>query len=166
MTARNRTSPFVPKDVPLIPAAFQLWHFLSHKWVVVQVGDSMALFDTGRTFNLSRRTLLSSIAAIAAVPASAAAALVRSARVRPGMPGWPSAAAWKNLSRTVGGRLMPGAAPTLTPGEAPRLMSNPFFVGDQVGLTQSSGWLGAWRSRPSVYAVRARDAADVAAAVR
>src|SRR6266567_1534750 len=160
MTARNRTVPFVPKDVPLIPAAFQLWHLLSHKWVVVQVGDSMALFDTGRTFNLSRRTLLGSIAAIAAVP------LVRSARVRPGMSGWPSAAAWKNLSRAVGGRLMPAAAPMLTPGEAPRLMSNPFFVGDQVGLTQSSGWLGAWRSRPSVYAVRARDAADVAAAVR
>ena len=45
-------------------------------------------------------------------------------------------------------------------------MSNPFFVGDQVGFTQSSGWLGAWRSTPSVYAVHAANAADVAAAVR
>ncbi len=46
------------------------------------------------------------------------------------MPAWPSAAAWKNLSRAVAGRLMPAAAPTLTPDEAPHLMANPFFVGD------------------------------------
>ena len=68
------------------------------------------------------------------------------------------------LSREVGGRLVSGARPgSPPPAES---LSNPFYVGDQVGLTQSSGWLGAWRSEPSVYAVRAESAADVAAAVR
>ena len=46
------------------------------------------------------------------------------------------------------------------------LLANPFFVGDQPGLTQSSGWLDAWRSSPSAYVVAAENAADVAAAVR
>jgi FAD/FMN-containing dehydrogenase len=46
------------------------------------------------------------------------------------------------------------------------LVKNPFYVGDQPGLTQSAGWLGAWRSSPSAYAVAAESAADVAAAVR
>ncbi len=44
-------------------------------------------------------------------------------------------------------------------------MANPYFIGDQPGGTQTSGWLDAWTSAPSVYAVAARNAADVAAAV-
>ena len=42
---------------------------------------------------------------------------------------------------------------------------NPFYIGDQAGGTQVSGWLDAWTPAPSVYAVKARQAADVAAAV-
>ncbi len=42
---------------------------------------------------------------------------------------------------------------------------NPWFLRDEAGLTQSLGWVDAWTSKPSVYAVAARNASDVAAAV-
>src|SRR4029079_6596773 len=42
---------------------------------------------------------------------------------------------------------------------------NPYNIGDNPALTQSSGWLEAWRSEPSVYAVAARSTADIVAAV-
>jgi FAD/FMN-containing dehydrogenase len=42
---------------------------------------------------------------------------------------------------------------------------NPFYVGDQPAGTMTSGWLDAWRAEPSAYVVKARHAADVAAAV-
>jgi FAD/FMN-containing dehydrogenase len=44
-------------------------------------------------------------------------------------------------------------------------MRNPFWIADQPAGTEASGWLDAWTPAPSVYAVAARDAADVAAAV-
>ena len=44
-------------------------------------------------------------------------------------------------------------------------LKNPYFLGDEVGLTQSLGWVGAWTSEPSVYAVAAETTADVVAAV-
>ena len=44
-------------------------------------------------------------------------------------------------------------------------LENPYFVGDQAWATQSSGWAGAWSSKPSAWAVSARTAEDVAAAV-
>jgi FAD/FMN-containing dehydrogenase len=124
----------------------------------------MADFDQ---LKLSRRVLLGSIAAVPAAAAFARARLPLAAplaRVRPGSPAWPAKAEWAALSSEVGGRLVPGGRPSAAP--PPELLSNPFYVGDQVGLTQSSGWLGAWRSQPSVYAVRAHSAADVSAAVR
>ena len=42
---------------------------------------------------------------------------------------------------------------------------NPFYLGDQPGGTQVSGWFEAWTAAPSAYAVKARHAADVTAAV-
>src|SRR6185437_3685344 len=42
---------------------------------------------------------------------------------------------------------------------------NPFYIGDQPAGTEVSGWLDAWAPAPSAYAVKARHAADVAAAV-
>jgi FAD/FMN-containing dehydrogenase len=116
---------------------------------------------------LSRRALLCSIAVLPAAAAIARSPVLhglRRSRVRPGTPGWPTEAQWADLKREVGGRLISGARPATQP--LAQLLSNPFFVGDQVGLTQSSGWLGAWRSTPSVYAVHALNAADVAASVR
>jgi FAD/FMN-containing dehydrogenase len=44
-------------------------------------------------------------------------------------------------------------------------LKNPYFLGDEVGLTQSLGWVDAWTSRPSAYAVVARSTDDVVAAV-
>ena len=40
-----------------------------------------------------------------------------------------------------------------------------YYLGDEVGLTQTLGWVGAWTSQPSAYAVAARTTADVVAAV-
>ena len=95
-------------------------------------------------------------------------------RVRPGDPGWPSAAEWKTLEQRVGGRLLPAPSPLAPCLDAPesaacaaRLgeMQNPYFLSEQPGGTQLSGWLDAWTPAPSVYAVAARSAGDVAAAV-
>jgi FAD/FMN-containing dehydrogenase len=44
-------------------------------------------------------------------------------------------------------------------------LRNPFYVGDQPGGTQLSGWLDAWQPSVSPYAVAAHTPADVAAAV-
>jgi FAD/FMN-containing dehydrogenase len=95
-------------------------------------------------------------------------------RVRPADPDWPSAAAWDALKQKVGGRLLPVADPLApckplasSPACVARLddLKNPFWLSDQPGATQIAGWLDAWTSAPSVYAVAAKSAADVAAAV-
>lgn len=95
-------------------------------------------------------------------------------RVRPGEAGWPARAAWERLRHAVGGHLIkvePLFAPCAggTDGgactELRRNLRNPFFLGDQPGGTQVSGWYRAWTPTPSAYAVKARTAADVAAAV-
>ncbi|MGH6914994.1 MAG: FAD-binding protein, partial [Geminicoccales bacterium] len=44
-------------------------------------------------------------------------------------------------------------------------LKNPYYLGDEIGLTQSLGWVDAWTSRPSVYAVAARTTDDVVATV-
>jgi FAD/FMN-containing dehydrogenase len=102
-------------------------------------------------------------AAMLHVPSARAAAV---SRVRPGMPGWPTDADWTSLNRAVGGRLSPVTLPNFDDPAVRELLSDPFYIGDQPGLTQSSGWLGAWRSAPSAYVVAAESAADVAVAIR
>ena len=44
-------------------------------------------------------------------------------------------------------------------------LENPDYIRDQAGLTQTSGWVDAWTSTPSAWAVVARQTADVVAAV-
>jgi FAD/FMN-containing dehydrogenase len=46
-----------------------------------------------------------------------------------------------------------------------RALKNPYYIGDQPALTQTSGWVDAWTSAASVYAVAAAETADVVAAV-
>jgi FAD/FMN-containing dehydrogenase len=82
------------------------------------------------------------------------------------MPGWPVEADWTALNAATNGRLARVTPVALNQSDANKLLSNPFYIGDQPGLTQSSGWLDAWRSSPSAYVVAAESAADVAAAVR
>lgn len=94
-------------------------------------------------------------------------------RVRPGQPGWPSAEQWAELGRQVGGRLSRpispftqcGASPSAECTEALREIKNPYYIGDNPALTQTSGWVDAWTSQPSAWVVAAENTADVVAAV-
>jgi FAD/FMN-containing dehydrogenase len=96
------------------------------------------------------------------------------ARVRPGDPGWPPAARWDRLREQTGGRLLAVQSPFDVCWSDPtgvnclelfRTLKNPYAIGDNVALTQTTGWADAWTSQPSAYAVPAESAADVAAAV-
>jgi FAD/FMN-containing dehydrogenase len=44
-------------------------------------------------------------------------------------------------------------------------LKNPYYIGDSPSLTQTSGWVDAWTSAPSVYAVAATKTEDVVAAI-
>ena len=126
---------------------------------------------------LIRRHVLKIIAGLpflGAVWPRAFAAAPKSARVRPGEPGWPSDASWDQLGRDVGGRLIKVRSPLAACVSASsdgacaqvfKELKNPYYLGDEVGLTQSLGWIGAWTSQPSVYAVAAETTRDVVAAV-
>ncbi len=95
-------------------------------------------------------------------------------RVRPSDPLWPSAARWEKLRAIVAGNLLEphalfAACQTNANGSACadvlKNIRNPIYIGDQPAGTEVSGWLDAWTPAPSAYAVAARNAADVAAAV-
>src|SRR6516165_10036802 len=62
-------------------------------------------------------------------------------------------------------RRSPVTLPDFADPAVRELLTDPFYIGGQPALTQSSGWLDAWRSVPSAYVVAAKTAADVAAAV-
>jgi FAD/FMN-containing dehydrogenase len=107
-------------------------------------------------------------------PTRAGGAVRSMSRVRYGDPAWPSEASWDRLSRDVGGRLVKVQSPLAACLETPsspscahlfKELKNPYFLGDEVGLTQSLGWVDAWTSRPSAYAVAAQTTDDVVAAV-
>jgi FAD/FMN-containing dehydrogenase len=104
----------------------------------------------------------------------ASAATRPQARVRLGDPAWPSEASWDQLDRDVEGRLVKvrspladciGGTPDAACEQLFKELKNPYYLGDEVGLTQSLGWVGAWTSEPSVYAVAAKTTRDVVAAV-
>jgi FAD/FMN-containing dehydrogenase len=125
--------------------------------------------------DMKRREVLKASlgAALAAggLPGLARAKALR-ARVRPGAAGWPGAADWDGLRRATSGRLLKLASPfagcaTDAAGCAAlsQQLKNPYAVGDNPALTQTSGWQDAWLSQPSAYAVAARETADVVAAV-
>ncbi|APR40227.1 FAD-linked oxidoreductase [Paraburkholderia sp. SOS3] len=96
-------------------------------------------------------------------------------RVRPSDPDWPSAGDWASLKEKVGPRLLEISSPFNACRASPRdtacknalaQIRNPYFLGDEPALTQSSGWIDAWASSPSVYAVAAEQPNDVAEAVK
>jgi len=87
---------------------------------------------------------------------------------------WPSKAAWKRLNDQVDGNLIPVESPidacikNVEGAECTNLLANiknPYFVGDHPGLTQTLGWVEAWFTKPSVFAVAAKYTNHVAAAV-
>ncbi len=131
---------------------------------------------------MNRRSLLRRAVAAAALPVlpsplrlgawSANVSAFR--RVRPSDPSWPDPGMWERLNREVGGRLIKVQSPLSACRESPdggscgdlfRDLKNPYFIGDQVGLTQTAGWVDAWVFQPGVYAVAAEATADVVAAV-
>ncbi len=127
---------------------------------------------------MNRREFIGTVAgaALACGPLGAAAAAGPAAgglvpKVRPGDPGWPTPDAWAQLAEAVGGRLQRVSSPLspcLSGGEGPacdaavEALANPFFIQDQPGATQSSGWLDGWTSAPSAWCAVPRSAADVA----
>ena len=109
-------------------------------------------------------------ATTAVTPASAA----RVMRVRPGDAGWPSEEAWHSLGNVVGNRLIKLDDPLAACRENPdsqacqallKEIRNPYFVSENPALTETSGWLDAWTSLPSTYAIKVRTTDDVVAAV-
>jgi hypothetical protein len=115
------------------------------------------------------------VAALLGSTKAATAVTVRAKqRVRLSDPSWPGAASWAKLKDSVGGNLIEvhslfGSCAT-EPNDAACLdalknIGNPFWIGDEPAGTQVSGWLDAWTPAASVYAIKARGAADVVAAV-
>jgi len=135
---------------------------------------------------MNRRSFLKGAATIPFVPACCAQLLTTTSaegatptpparRVRAGDPAWPSEASWQKLNDAVGGRLIKVQSPFAACGNSPegevtcsealKQLKNPYYIGDQPGLTQTSGWIDAWRSAPSAYAVAATKTEDIVAAV-
>ncbi|WP_426407313.1 FAD-binding oxidoreductase [Bradyrhizobium ganzhouense] len=117
---------------------------------------------------MDRRHFLATAVSLAAGSAlgKAQAGIAPTSRPRPGQAGWPSDADWSALNQATSGRLTRVPSPNLGTADAKQLLANPFYIGDQPGLTESSGWFEAWRSEPSTYMVVAESSADVVAAVR
>ena len=119
---------------------------------------------------VNRRTFLKRLAAIPLLsaiwrflPSSMQAALTGDAvrRVRPSDAAWPGAASWEKLKQDVGGNLIKvqspfaackGAAESAECQEVIKNLQNPFYIGDQAGATQTTGWVDGWMSAPSAYA--------------
>jgi FAD/FMN-containing dehydrogenase len=126
---------------------------------------------------MKRRNLLKGAGVIPLLPLAwppPAASAAPMHRVRPSDPAWPDAASWHKLNQSVGGRLTKVQTPLASCQEAPDTaacrnlftrLTNPYYIRDQAGLTQTCGWVDAWTSMPSAYAVAARQTADVVAAV-
>jgi FAD/FMN-containing dehydrogenase len=125
---------------------------------------------------MNRRAFLKAIGSAALLPMLPYRLLAATgfSRHRPSDAAWPSESAWKQLNEAVGGNLVavdfPLSAWKNDPnGSAAKLLSdnlrNPYYIGDHPGVTQTLGWVDAWATKPSVYAVAARNAQDIAHAV-
>ena len=95
-------------------------------------------------------------------------------RIRLTDPAWPSADSWRRFNDEVAGNLIAvqplfaacqGQPESDSCAQAVKYAKNPYWIADQPAGTEVSGWLDAWTPAASVYAIRARDAADVSAGV-
>jgi FAD/FMN-containing dehydrogenase len=118
--------------------------------------------------------VLSHATGVLSLRAGSAYAATPKARVRPGSAGWPSQASWDTLRQAVGGRLTEVSSPLAACAKSGagqdcaalfRQLKNPYFLRDEVSLTQTLGWVDAWTSSPSAYAIAAETTADVVAGV-
>ena len=112
--------------------------------------------------------------AASAMPRAASGVARLTVRPRPGEAGWPSPGAWKALAGRLSGSIeKPRAAldAALSEGEGKvddavlAKLTNPFYLQDYSGSSQSSGWLDAWASAPSAVVGIPQNAQDVAALV-
>ena len=113
---------------------------------------------------MERRTVVQGMAGAAAL-LSGGSRLFAAAPVPP--------KAWDALRAEVGDRLIRVRSPLAEVAKAGGAgaddlfarIQNPYYLGDEPGLTQTLGWVDAWTSQPSDFAVVAESAADVAAAI-
>ena len=129
---------------------------------------------TRRTFNrlLGRAVVVAPIAGVV-MPSTSALGVDGAAAT----PAWPSPGDWGKLQVQVTGRLIKPTSPlaACSAGATPanksaceavvKELSNPFFIEDSPGATQSTGWLNAWEAKVSPYAVAAESTDDIVAAV-
>jgi FAD/FMN-containing dehydrogenase len=111
---------------------------------------------------MNRRNVLASAGSIGLLLMfpNALRAQVAARRVRPSDAAWPRKASWDQLNRTVGGRLF------RVPFDLDfAQLTNPYYLGEHPGLTETLGWIDAWKSSPSAYGVAVQSAQDVAAVV-
>ncbi|MCH2136601.1 MAG: FAD-binding oxidoreductase [Phycisphaerales bacterium] len=92
-------------------------------------------------------------------------------------PNWPTDGDWGKLKVQVKGRLIKPESPLIacTGAHAKadaeactaaiKSLSNPFYIEDQAGIAQTSGWLDAWEYKISPYAVAAETVEDIQHAV-
>src|SRR5947209_5454328 len=128
---------------------------------------------------MNRRTLLRTLASTALSLTLLSMSRVRAqnrplSRTRPADAEWPSQADWDQLDRDTGGRLVRVQSPLAVCANSPgstacadvfTLLKNPYAIGDNVALTENLGWVDAWTSEPSAYAIAAGDTQDVVVAV-
>src|SRR5258708_16580614 len=125
---------------------------------------------------MNRRAFLKAIGSAALIPMVPRRLLASTnfRRRRPSDASWPSQSGWKQLNDAIGGNLIPVDFPLSVlkadPSSAAaksllKNIKNPYYIGEQPGLTETLGWVDAWATKPSVYAVAARNAHDIAEAV-
>ncbi len=111
---------------------------------------------------------------LASLPFAKAAHAAPFRRLHPSDPAWPTPAEWEALNADVVGNLIKVESPLVACAAAPtsagcaalfRDLKNPYYIGDHVALTETTGWIDAWSTAPSVYAVAAHRTEDVVAAV-
>jgi len=145
------------------------------------IGGVQQLTGVALNVAMNRRRLVGKLAALAAakvlgMPTNGGTAQGARlpARLRPGDAGWPSPASWEELRRAVSGRLLDVRAPFAACFDDAagaqcdalfKSLKNPYYLGDEVGLAQSLGWVDAWTLQPSAFAVAAQSASDIVAAV-
>ena len=112
---------------------------------------------------MERRTVVKGMAGVAALASGGPRLLAAPVPAK----------AWDELRAAVGERLIRVRSPLAEVARAggagadelfARIQS-PYYLGEEPGLTQTLGWVDAWTSQPSDFAVAAESAADVAAAV-
>ena len=91
-----------------------------------------------------------------------------------GASGWPANADWQVLREQVQGRLVSVTSPLDECRASPEnaactatleQLKNPFYLEEQPGATQTTGWQDAWTAQVSPFAVAAETPSDIVAAV-